>query len=311
MESVSVVIPAKNGIRTIRKCIDGILAQTIDVEEIVVVDSGSTDGTIEILEQYDEVKLIEIPPKSFDHGDTRNLGVQHASGDYVVLTVQDAWPVNEYWLENMLRGFREDGVVAVCGQQVVPHEPDKNPVQWFRPYTTPEIVTYSFTKEVYEAMSPADKQSVCCWDDVTAMYKRDVLLSLPFRKTPFAEDAWWANDALQAGYTIAYNYNARVFHYHHESKETAFKRNIAEMYSTYRIFKVKPATKGMTIAYYLHILKALLKADSISLADRFKWFRYNVNLQRAAINAASVFNETLQSGETELDHMYVKYCGRA
>lgn len=311
MESVSVIIPAKNGIRTIKRCIDGILAQTIDVEEIVVVDSGSTDGTIEILEQYDEVKLIEIPAKDFNHGDTRNLGVQHASGEYVVLTVQDAWPANEYWLENMLKGFQEDNVVAVCGQQIVPHEPDKNPVQWFRPYSRPEIVTYSFKKEVYEAMSPGEKQAICCWDDVTAMYKRDALLSLPFRKTPFAEDAWWANDALLAGYTIAYNYNARVYHYHHEDMETAFKRNISEMYSSYRIFKVKPVVKGIAAAYYIHILKLLIKADKISLADRFKWLKYNINLRKAAINAAMVFNTSLQSGETELDNMYVKHCGKA
>lgn len=308
MESVSVIIPVKNGIRTIKKCIDGILSQTIDVEEIVVVDSGSTDGTIEILEQYDEVKLIEIPAKDFNHGDTRNLGVQHASGEYVVLTVQDAWPANEYWLENMLKGFQEDNVVAVCGQQVVPHEPDKNPVQWFRPYTTPEIVVYSIKKEVYEAMSPGEKQAICCWDDVTAMYKRDALLSLPFRKTPFAEDAWWANDALLAGYTIAYNYNARVYHYHHEDMETAFKRYYAEIISTYKIFSLLPPKPKFKIQYYVGLLKSLYIANGLSLADKIKWWKYNVNLQKSYAKAAQFFYKMYAKGEDELYNSYYQIC---
>ncbi|MBZ0097974.1 MAG: glycosyltransferase [Taibaiella sp.] len=94
MVSVSVVIPVKNGLGTIKRCLDGILAQTVDVKEIVVVDSGSTDGTIALLKTYDKVELIEIAPADFNHGETRNIGVRNAIGDVVVLTVQDAWPAN-------------------------------------------------------------------------------------------------------------------------------------------------------------------------------------------------------------------------
>lgn len=309
MESVSVVIPAKNGIRTIQKCIDGILSQTIDVEEIIVVDSGSDDGTVELLKEYQKVTLIEIPADEFNHGETRNLGVRQASGEYVVLTVQDAWPADEYWLENMLKAFLKEEVVAVCGQQVVPHHVDKNPVQWFRPYSKPEIVIYSFGKDIYQAMPPGEKQAICSWDDVTAMYKRDTLLTLPFRHTPFAEDAWWANDAILAGYTIAYNYNARVNHYHHEDYDSAFKRNISEMYSMYKIFGVKPSIEPPTGSYYLRTIKLLLKAANVSMADRFKWFSYNLNLKKAACEAATTFDEALQYGEQALDNMYDKYCG--
>ena len=71
--NISVVIPVKNEAGKIRECIEGILSQSIPVMEIIVVDSGSTDGTIEILQDYDIVKLVQIPSDQFNHGETRNL----------------------------------------------------------------------------------------------------------------------------------------------------------------------------------------------------------------------------------------------
>jgi rhamnosyltransferase len=310
MNKVSVVIPVKNGIHTIKKCIDGILSQNISVEEIVVIDSGSTDGTIELLKKYDKVKLIEIPADEFNHGETRNIGVQHATGEYVVLTVQDAWPVDENWLDNLFKGLVNKDVVAVCGQQVVPHDPDKNPAQWFRPYSAPKIVTHSFSKDAYNAMSPSEKQTVCCWDDVTAMYKRDILLALPFRKTPFAEDAWWANDALLAGYTIAYNYNARVYHYHHEDAEFAFKRYYAEIFSTYTIFKLLPEMPKLSVQFYSRLAKSLYIAKGISFTDKFRWWKHNINLVKSYRRSCELFYQTLGKGEDELKKSYARICNR-
>lgn len=294
---------------TIKKCLDGILSQTVEVNEIIVVDSGSIDGTLEILQTYSKVKIIQINPQDFNHGATRNLGVSHTSGEMVVLTVQDALPADEHWLENLLQGFDSPAVAAVCGQQIVPHDKDKNPVQWHRSYTLPQVVKYSFTEDAYEALSPRQKQSVCGWDDVTAIYKRDILLSLPFRNTSFAEDAWWANDAILAGHTIAYNYNAKVYHYHHEDYNTALKRNISEMYSMYMIFKVTPTIVRLSAGFYIHLAKMLLKAKGIGYIDRFRWLHYNINLKKAAKKATSVFYAAFQQGERGLDNMYNEYCG--
>jgi rhamnosyltransferase len=309
MPTISVVIPVKNGSRTIKKCLDGIFSQTVEVSEVVIVDSGSVDGTQELLQTYSKVKIVNINPEDFSHGKTRNLGVSHTSGEMVVLTVQDAWPANSFWLENLLKGFNTPDVVAVCGQQIVPHDKQTNPIQWHRSYTEPQLIKYSFAKSAYEKLSPQQKQSVCGWDDVTAMYKRDILLTLPFRDTPFAEDAWWANDAILAGYTIAYNYNAKVYHYHHEDYNTALRRNISEMYSMYRIFRVTPPKVALSVGFYIHVAKMLLRAKDIGYIERFKWLHYNVNLKKAVVTATSIFYSALQHGEHNLDKMYNEYCG--
>lgn len=177
--SVSVVMPVKNEALKIKACIEGILSQTVPVQEIIVVDSGSTDGTLQILEAFPIVKLIKIPSIEFNHGETRNLGVSKATGDFVILTVGDAQPANEFWIEGLLKGFTDDAVAAVCGQQIVPHHNDKNPVDWFRPVSEPAIKRWQFTREAFEALDPKMKKAVCSWDDVTAMYRRSILSALP------------------------------------------------------------------------------------------------------------------------------------
>lgn len=310
MSGVSVVIPVKNGIETIKKCIDGILSQTINVSEIVVVDSGSTDGTLQLLKQYGKVKLIEILPGDFNHGETRNLGFSHTVGDVIVYTVQDAWPVNEHWLEHLIAPLKDKDIVAVCGQQVVPHEADKNPVQWFRPYSTPQVRAYKYTREEFGLLNPEEMKQSCSWDNVTAVYKRDVLLEIPFRKTIFAEDALWAKDALSKGYTIAYNYAARVYHYHHEDAEFSFKRCYAEVVSTYKIFSLLPPKPEFKVRYYIGLLKSLYIANGISLADKIKWWKYNINLQKSYAKAAQFFYKMYAKGEDELDNSYYQICNK-
>ena len=72
---VSVIIPVRNEELRIKQCIEGILSQSIEVHEIIVIDSGSTDETLPILTTFPEVTLIQIDGSTFNHGLTRNLGV--------------------------------------------------------------------------------------------------------------------------------------------------------------------------------------------------------------------------------------------
>src|SRR5262245_47460027 len=119
---ISVVIPIKNERAAVRACIEGILSQTLsNALEIIFLDSGSTDGSLEIMGEY-PVTVHRIPPSEFNHGDTRNLGVRLSRGQFVALTVADARPVDELWLERMLNHFKDPSIAGVCGQQVVPHD---------------------------------------------------------------------------------------------------------------------------------------------------------------------------------------------
>ncbi|HET8592797.1 MAG TPA: glycosyltransferase, partial [Solirubrobacterales bacterium] len=73
---ISVVIPVRNGGEPMRRCLEAIRAQEVaDEVEIVVVDSGSTDGTQELARSFG-ARVHEIEPHEFNHGATRNLGAR-------------------------------------------------------------------------------------------------------------------------------------------------------------------------------------------------------------------------------------------
>ena len=310
MQTISVVIPVRNEGSKIRACIEGILSQSVPVNEIIVVDSGSTDGTLEILKEYDKVKVIEVSPATFNHGTTRNVGVDAATGDYCVLTVGDARAADNDWIKKMLDCFDSPNVAGVCGQQVVPHEKDKNPTQWFRPMSEPEIIKYSFTPEEFNLLSPDKKRAVCGWDDVTAMYRTDLKRQIPFQHTTFAEDALWAKDALLAGYTIVYNPAARVYHYHLEDAEFTFNRYFTVFYHFHKFFGYKPAPGGPSFMNNLRMAKTLVKENKISWTEKLKWWKYNMAINKASNKVVAVFNEAVEKGEAELDRMHQQLCGK-
>ena len=85
MKKVSVIIPVYNGVNYIAECVDSVIAQTLKEIEIIIVDAGSTDGTLETLENYEKnderVHLFHSDKKSM--GYQTNMGIREASGEYV------------------------------------------------------------------------------------------------------------------------------------------------------------------------------------------------------------------------------------
>jgi rhamnosyltransferase len=164
----------------------------------------------------------------------------------------------------------------------------------------------------FESLSPAEKLSACGWDDVTAMYRREVLLSIPFHFTSFGEDAIWAKDALTAGYAIVYNSAARVYHYHIEDRDFIFKRTLTTIYMRYRHFGfIYPRGNGKTnYRQELSKLKQIFTAAPMSVAEKFKWVKYNKELSHAVKEAHEAFHSALEKGEQVLDEVHQKYCGK-
>lgn len=308
--TVSVVMPVKNEALKIKACIEGILAQTVPVNEIIVVDSGSADGTLEILELFPQVQVFKIPSSEFNHGLTRNLGVSMATGEFVILTVGDAQPANEFWIEELLKGFLDENVVAVCGQQIVPHHKDKNPVDWFRPVSQPKLKRWQYSLAEFEVLDPVMKKAVCSWDDVTAMYRRNILSKIPFQKTPYCEDAIWAREAVMNGHAIVYNPAARVYHYHNEDADFSFKRCFTTIFMQYRYFGLIPQKPQMPFLAKLRMVKLLAKSLLPNVNAMLKWHRYNTQNFNARKNAFFAFMEARKKGEDELDNLHTQLCGK-
>jgi rhamnosyltransferase len=307
---VSVIIPVRNEILRIRQCIEGILRQTVSVHEIIVIDSGSTDGTLNVLKSFPEVTVIQIDSATFNHGLTRNLGVEASSGEFCLLTVGDAYAYDEQWIQHLLDGFLDDEVLAVCGQQVVDHLPENNPLQWFRPHSEPCIKRLQFSASQWKALSPAEKRDATGWDDVNAIYRREALINQPFEKTSYSEDAIWAFNTLEKGHAIAYNQRGRVYHYHNEDADFAFKRALTSYYFRYKLTGAKPKSQTKSIRTLLSPFYQLFVKWNGSWKSKMNWWAYNQSRSRAFKRANAMFYAQLQQGEKALDDYHAQVCGK-
>jgi rhamnosyltransferase len=306
---ISIIIPVKNGDHWLEPLFKKLTSQTLYAKsEIIVLDSGSTDRSLEIIGQY-PVKLIHIPPKEFNHGETRNVGVRAARGKYVVMTVQDALPFSDEWLQHFVDGFKDDTVAGVCGRQIAPHDQDKNPVRWYRFFSPPELFYIHLnTPEDLLKLTPAGQHAKCGWDNVTASYRRDILLRHPFQRTDFAEDILWAKEMLLKGFTLGHNDHAMVFHYHHQVPEFVLPRYFSVYYFEYRLFKLKPAATESLLRYVLLTVRVLLRETSVSWKDKYKWLIFNIRYRLALGKTIRIFHRALHEGEEALTEAYKQIC---
>src|ERR1700690_1861163 len=116
MIETSVLIPAKNEALNIRSCLDAVFSQPKKAEfEVILVDSGSSDGTPEIVSSY-PVRLYRIAPEEFHHARTRNYLARLARGKYFIYLNADAFPASPNWMHSLLSNFSDLSVGAVYGR---------------------------------------------------------------------------------------------------------------------------------------------------------------------------------------------------
>ncbi len=114
MPEVTVAIPVRDGGELLARTLAALGRQTV-AHELLVCDSGSRDGSPALARAHG-ARVLEIEPRAFSHGGTRNLLMRESAGAHVALLTQDAEPVDERWLEQLLAGFAlADDVGIVYG----------------------------------------------------------------------------------------------------------------------------------------------------------------------------------------------------
>lgn len=222
----SIVIPTYNGGPRFKECIAGVAAQECSGGlEIVVVDSGSDDGTAEVAEEFGRV--VRIPKGEFNHGLTRNLGIAEARGKAVALLVQDAVPVGKDWLSPLVEAALRPEVAGAYSRQLP--RPD------CPPFIRMRLMRWSASKaerEEKRLLSEAELLSLpmldriwrLSFDNVSSCIKKEVWDKHPFSARRFGEDVAWAREVLLAGHAIVYEPASAVEHSHDNSMWYEFKR---------------------------------------------------------------------------------------
>lgn len=240
MVEATIILLVKNGARYLDEILQAIFRQEVSFEfEVVAVDSGSRDATLEILACY-PVRVINIPPESFNHGETRNLGADHASetSRFLVYLTQDATPADAYWLANLIAPMQEDERIAGVFSRHLP-----------RPDSTPSMVRQMTTtwqsggderivKEMPASLEDYEKNKFyyIFFSNTSSALRRSVWQRHRFPRTSFAEDAIWADTVLRSGYRLAYEPASSVIHSHDYDFINQFRQNVDHAHGMVELF---------------------------------------------------------------------------
>jgi rhamnosyltransferase len=243
---VSVVIPTRNAGLEFATTLEMVHQQQVDDRlEVLVVDTASTDGTVELCRRFG-VRVLGIQPHQFNHGLTRNYAIAKASGDYVALLVQDAVPADEAWLARMLEHLvRDPEVAGVMGQQEP--RPGADPVtRWELKYRNTRLGDKTRVLEMpdpaeFERLGLEDRIYRCAYDNVSGILRRRVWERYPFQPLPFAEDLDWARRVLKAGHKLVYEPESRVIHSHDRPPAYHLKRHYVGTKTIPSIMECLPA----------------------------------------------------------------------
>lgn len=195
---VSFVIRTKDESMWIGKVLQFLMDQTFRDFEIIIVDSGSTDKTLEIVKKF-PTKLIQIKPEKFNYSYALNLGISKANGKYIGIISGHSIPVSDSWLSDGLKNFKDGKVAAISGNY------SSLPIGYF---------SRSLGRLFFKPYQK--KLNFNPWmTNTNSLVRKDLWEKYPFdEKLPECEDYDWASEMISRGYNIIKDPKFNVFHSH-------------------------------------------------------------------------------------------------
>lgn len=221
MPLCSIIIRCYNEGKHIEKLLDGIMRQTIKDIEIIIVDSGSTDGTLSIISKY-PVKLVYISPDEFSFGKALNRGCEVANGNLLVFISAHCYPVKNNWLEELLVPFNDSKVALVYGKQ------RGNKIT---KYSEQQIFNNWFPDE-----SSLKRRTPFC-NNANCAIRKTLWSQIHYdEELTGLEDLDWAKKVINKNYYLAYSSEAEIIHIHEETLQGIYNRYRREAIALKQIF---------------------------------------------------------------------------
>jgi rhamnosyltransferase len=220
---VSVIIRTFNEEKHIGKLLSEVTSQKTSFPfEIIIVDSGSTDKTLDIISHF-EVKLIQITPQEFTFGRSLNIGINAAQGDFCVMTSAHCYPVNQNWIENIVKPFENPNCSIVFGKQVGIDQTKYSERQIFNKWF-PELNN--------------DKTNIPFCNNANCAIRRSDWVHRKFdEELTGLEDMDYAKYWHNLKKDIAYRADAPVYHIHDETPKQIMNRYYREALAYKSIYK--------------------------------------------------------------------------
>jgi cellulose synthase/poly-beta-1,6-N-acetylglucosamine synthase-like glycosyltransferase len=202
---VSVVIPGKNAEKTLKKCLDSVMTLNYPCYEVIFVNDGSIDSTVDILNTYKNIKVITT--NGVGPSIARNMAVTLAAGEYVAFTDADCI-VNKDWLSELLKGFKDEKTAGVGGIQKSPDDET-----YFGSMVQEFLSIFGFIGDYLKSGREfiQTKHNPSC----NVMYRKSILVEV----NGFRAGLWPGEDVeldyriTKRGYKLVYSPLAIVYHY--------------------------------------------------------------------------------------------------
>ena len=277
-KSVDIIIPTYRPDESVVYLMKKLLKQTYPIHEIHIIDTETGIFPKELKNLSDKIRISKIKPEQFDHGGTRHEGAMQSHTDIIVYMTQDAMPVNEYLVEELVKAFDNEKIAAAYARQL-PNSKCNVIERYTRAFNYPE---QSRIKSLKDLETLGIKTYFC--SDVCAAYRKSVYESLGGfeEKTIFNEDMIMAAKIIQSGGLVKYVAEAKVIHSHNYNCKQQFQRNfdlaVSQVEHPEVFQNIKSESEGMrlvknTMIYLIKIKKPWLIIKLI-LQSGFKYMGY-------------------------------------
>jgi len=258
---VSIVIRALNEEKHLGRLLSAVERQSLAKPEVVLVDSGSHDRTLEIARQH-KARIVHIEPQDFTFGRSLNLGIRKAGGDVIVLASAHVFPEHDDWLKNLVAPFADPQMAMVYGKQRGTDESQFSESQHFRKWY-PDHSTF--------------EQAHGFANNANSAVRKRVWETIPFdEELTGLEDLAWASWAHAEGYKIAYVAEAGVYHVHTETAAQIMNRHRREAIALRQIL---PASTFGFLNFVSLFVRTTL-ADYGAAVRQGQFLRQLVNIPR-------------------------------
>lgn len=250
IKKISLYTPCLNAKKTIAKCIEAVLRQTYPIEEIIIVDDGSSDNTALVASKYN-VRIIQHKV-NMGLAASRNTGVLNSRNEYIASLDADCIPSPD-WVEKLIENFTFDNIAGAGGQLI-----EVNLTTLADKWRANHLVQSWGSKPIVNPRHLFGNNTI---------FKKSAIVEVglynPKYKTN-AEDYDISQRLIKSGYTLIYNPLAKVRHVRSD--------NIYSVMNTYSKYYYFGYTKKInTINMIRGILVNLYFSTSFFIKDLLHW----------------------------------------
>ncbi|HUR45184.1 MAG TPA: glycosyltransferase [Candidatus Saccharimonadales bacterium] len=224
---VSIIVRSYNEAWALRETIPALQAQDYSNWELIVIDSGSTDGSVELIRAAGPRVFCQIQPHEYNPSRVMNWGMQQARASFGIFLNSDATPQNGQWLRPLAEALQDPQTAAVFGKQIP--RPGCRAV---------------YAADYYRCFGP--NRESAHWDHFFSMVssglRKDVWAKRGFlEKMQYSEDDEYTRWCRAQGYKVVYCPESVVMHSHNYTPAQAYKRSFGEARALAAVWNGQPS----------------------------------------------------------------------